>query len=158
MTTINTTITTTIYKYAQAGRGIVSKWAEKLLSHGKRLFSAATEQAVGASPATPATLAALGSARSGLVDSTAASRAAAMGRAPSAHEKEGAETATKDPVQGAADPAEKPHAYDKASVLALSELLGVLLRRWGSGANASNQVMQARPTGGGRAHGMTCLF
>lgn len=42
----------------------------------------------------------------------------------------------------AVDPADRAHSYDAGSVLALSELLGVLLRRWGTGANASNQVMQ----------------
>ena len=111
---------------------------------------------------------------SGLIDASAASRAAALGTSIPAHGRNGSrgegggsggevgavggpggagETAAAAAVGGrgagparlaGVDPADMPHEYDAASVLALSELLSVLLRRWGTGANASNQVMQVR--------------
>lgn len=101
--------------------------------------------------------AASGGSSSGLIDSSAASRAAAMGKAVASgpgtpgkavsgeeEEKVAAVKAKNDTAQGGETPIENPHNYDAESVLALSELLGVLLRRWCSGVNASNQVLQAR--------------
>lgn len=113
---------------------MVSKWAEKLLNHGMRLFGASALHNAASDGNT-----------SGLIDSSAASRAAAMGNAP--RQAVGGEGEEKmelfDAAQGGETPIEKPHNYDAESVLALSELLGVLLRRWCSGVNASNQVLQA---------------
>lgn len=153
----------------QANRGFVSKWAEKLLKTSKKWFSAPDQQQqpassamnnAGAAAAPP--LPSDGSS-SGLINASAASRAAAMGQGRHQSKSGGPAGGGGGGGGGAAgsggtvsgggggggrggvvDPADRPHAYDADSVLALSELLGVLLRRWGTGANASNQVMQAR--------------
>lgn len=147
----------------QANRGFVSKWAEKLLKTSKKWFKSPDQQA--SSPAAPAAAAAAApaaappslppdGASSGLIDASAASRAAAMGQTQSklgaAGESGGGGGGGGGSDGGgghgggggAVDPADRAHSYDAGSVLALSELLGVLLRRWGTGANASNQVMQ----------------
>ncbi|CAM9198747.1 unnamed protein product [Scytosiphon promiscuus] len=118
---------------AEANRGFVSKWADKLLKTSKKWFSASDQQLTPASAGAPAPTNVApplppNGAGSGLIDASAASRAAAMGQKQPENGPEGG----------------RAHAYDADSVLALSELLGVLLRRWGSGANASNQVMQVR--------------
>ena len=134
----------------------MSKWAEKLLKTSKKWFKTPDQQASAsaapaAAAAAPPSLPPAG-ASSGLIDASAASRAAAMGQTQS---KVGPSGESGDATGGggggggcgqggmaAVDPAERAHSYDAGSVLALSELLGVLLRRWGTGANASNQVMQ----------------
>lgn len=137
---------------AQASRGFVSKWAEKLLQTSKRWFSA-PDQPSPAAPAAPAASAAAspapppGGAGSGLIDASAASRSAALGQGEVGSEgfaKGGGVSGWGKGGEGAAivDSTDRAHDYDAASVVALSELLAVLLRRWGTGANASNQVMQ----------------
>ncbi|CAM9206820.1 unnamed protein product [Ectocarpus sp. 6 AP-2014] len=157
---------------AEANRGFVSKWAEKLLKTSKKWFSSPDQQqqpsssamsnAAAAAAAAAPTLPPDGSS-SGLINASAASRAAAMGQGQQSKSGGPAGGGGGGGGGGAAgsggtvggggggggrggvvDPADRPHAYDADSVLALSELLGVLLRRWGTGANASNQVMQAR--------------
>ncbi|CAM9220994.1 unnamed protein product, partial [Hapterophycus canaliculatus] len=137
---------------AEANRGFVSKWAEKLLKTSKKWFSANDQQPTPAAtrasalahtapPLPPA------GAGSGLIDASAASRAAAMGGKEPKNSPDGSGRGAVGgggAGGGVVDPADTAHAYDADNVLALSELLGVLLRRWGTGANASNQVMQVR--------------
>ncbi|CAM9808220.1 unnamed protein product [Pylaiella littoralis] len=139
---------------AEANRGFVSKWAEKLLNTSKKWFSSADSQT--SSSAVPAAAAPSPSlppdgAGSGLIDASAASRAAAVGQKHSkagpgggGSEGEGGGGAGSGADGGGrvVDPADEAHSYDAGNVLALSEFLGVLLRRWGTGTNASNQVMQ----------------
>lgn len=157
----------------QANRGFVSKWAEKLLKTSKKWFSAPDQQQQPSSSAKSNAAAAAAAAptlppdgsSSGLINASAASRAAAMGQGLQQSKSGGpagggggggGEAESGGTVSGGGggggrgggrggviDPADRPHAYDADSVLALSELVGVLLRRWGTGANSSNQVMQA---------------
>lgn len=136
----------------QANRGFVSKWAEKLLKTSKKWFSASDQQPPPTSTAagTPAASAPAApalppsGAGSGLIDASAASRAAAMGQKQSENGFAGGGKGGGGGGGRVVDPVDRAHTYDADSVLALSELLGVLLRRWGSGAHASNQVMQVR--------------
>lgn len=144
---------------SQASRGFVSKWAEKLLKTSKKWFTSPDQPS--SSPAVPAAAAATAAppplppdgAGSGLIDASAASRAAAMGQTQSKVGRSGESGDGGGRGGGggggnggvvAVDPADRAHSYDAGSVLALSELFGVLLRRWGTGANASNQVMQVK--------------
>lgn len=90
-------------------------------------------------------------AGSGLIDATAASRAAAKGDASAVgggdsggYSGGGGAGGGGAGAAGTVDPEDRPHEYDKGSVLALCELLAVLLRRWGTGANAANPVMQVK--------------
>lgn len=139
---------------SQANRGFVSKWAEKLLKTSKKWFSAPDQPTVSSSAHNPAPAAAAAAAAapslppggggSGLIDATAASRAAALGQTEVGPGGDGAKAGAGmgGGGGGVVDPADRDHSYDADDVLALSELLAVLLRRWGTGANASNQVMQ----------------
>lgn len=121
----------------------MSKWAEKLRESGKKwLTSVGADQPQGPPSQTPATRPGLpptGSG-SGLIDASASSRAAAMGKSSVEAERDLGKATAGD--EGDVSPQDRPHEYDRGSVLALCELLAVLLRRWGTGVNAANPVMQ----------------
>lgn len=85
---------------------------------------------------------------SGLIDSSAASRAAAAGRL-GRDEGGGADGGSELGQGGHAEEQKQnsedtPHDYDAEVVQALCDFLEVLLRRWGTGIHASNPVVQVR--------------
>ncbi|CAM9458158.1 unnamed protein product [Discosporangium mesarthrocarpum] len=149
-----------------ANRWFGAKWADKLRQASKKWFNQQEHQQQEPSPdispgvqggqgqvpgagwgarAEPSAEAGVGSG-SGLINATVASRAAAMGLGlgkPSEKGQQGVGSVNgKGGGRGAMNAPKVVHGYNLGAVVALSELLSVMLRRWGSGVNAKNPLMQ----------------
>ncbi|CAN0396027.1 unnamed protein product, partial [Phaeothamnion confervicola] len=150
---------------AQQSRWFGARWADKLVNSGRKLlWTGSGSGGSGLADDDLAYGALNAAAESGLVDSSAASRAAAAGKAVSVGTSENGHGGSRSGSGGggggggsgrdggsggsgrmaiAAVETEKdaaPHAYDAAAVTGLAELVAVLLRRWGTGANGSNPL------------------
>lgn len=85
---------------------------------------------------------------SGLIDSSAASRAAAEGKV--GNDEGGRADGGSEEGRGGYSEEQKqnledaPHDYDAEIVQALCDFLEVLLRRWGTGIHTSNPVVQVQ--------------